>query len=249
MTRLSRTAWWAILVVATGGLLLSFVMLVRTPPPPPPVQEVTGSAALAAGPDRESGARAEPAVMAGRERHKARSTTPERQKVRAAPRVARSSASVPKAPRRVNPPTRVRVPSVGLNAAVAPVGVGADSQMRLPINPGVLGWYRYGSAPGSGSGSPVLAGHVDSRRFGIGPLARLGEVGRGDVVEVRVGRGRWASYRVDSVQRFDQQALPAAVFARGGPERLRLVTCTGPFLPAKGGYQQNLVVTAVPTRR
>ena len=51
---------------------------------------------------------------------------------------------------------------------------------------------------------------------------------------------------VDSIERFDQQALPAEVFARTGPERLRLVTCTGPYLPEAGGYQQNLVVTAVP---
>ena len=56
------------------------------------------------------------------------------------------------------------------------------------------------------------------------------------------------TYLVDSIERFDRQALPVAVFARTGPERLRLVTCTGPYLPEAGGYQQNLVVTAVPVR-
>ena len=54
------------------------------------------------------------------------------------------------------------------------------------------------------------------------------------------------TYRVDSIERFDRQALPATVFTRTGPERLRIVTCTGPYLPDEGGYQQNLVVTAVP---
>ncbi len=67
------------------------------------------------------------------------------------------------------------------------------------------------------------------------------------MVQVVTRPGRVRSYRVDSIERFDQQALPAAVFARTGPERLRLVTCTGPYLPEAGGYQQNLVVTAVPT--
>ena len=92
----------------------------------------------------------------------------------------------------------------------------------------------------------VLAGHVDSRRFGVGPLADLQAIDVGDRVEVVTGPGGTRIYRVDSIERFDRQALPAEVFARTGPERLRLVTCTGPYLPEAGGYQQNLVVTALP---
>ena len=126
-----------------------------------------------------------------------------------------------------------------------PVGVGGDRQMRLPADPRVLGWYRFGPAPGDG-GSVVLAGHVDSRTFGVGPLAALQTVDVGERVEVVTASDEVRSYRVDSIERFDRQALPAAVFARTGPERLRLVTCTGPYLPDAGGYQQNLVVTAVP---
>ena len=92
----------------------------------------------------------------------------------------------------------------------------------------------------------VLAGHVDSRRFGVGPLADLRGIAAGDRVEVDTGSGSARLYRVDSIETFDRQALPADVFARTGPERLRLVTCTGAYLPQAGGYQQNLVVTAVP---
>ena len=140
----------------------------------------------------------------------------------------------------------MRVPALGLDAAVRPVGVGGERQMRLPDDPRVLGWYRFGPVPGD-RGSVVLAGHVDSRRFGVGPLVALQTIGVGDRVEVVTGPDRTRTYRVDSIERFDRQALPAAVFARTGPERLRLVTCTGPYLPEAGGYQQNLVVTAVPT--
>ena len=117
--------------------------------------------------------------------------------------------------------------------------------MRLPADPRVLGWYRFGPAPGDG-GSVVLAGHVDSREYGVGPLAALQTIDVGARVEVVTGPDEVRSYRVDSIQRFDRQALPASVFARAGRERLRLVTCTGRYLPDAGGYQQNLVVTAVP---
>lgn len=231
MTRLGRSTWWAVAAAAVAGLLLSLVVVTRGDGPPE-VVEVRGDASVSApdtGTSPESDERG-----------------PQDPGGPAAVAVGRVDASVGSPPaRRTRPPTRVRVPALGLDAAVRPVGVGDGRQMRLPADPRVLGWYRFGPAPGN-EGSVVLAGHVDSRRFGVGPLADLQTIGVGDRVEVVTGRGRTLAYRVDSIERFDRQALPAEVFSRAGPERLRLVTCTGPYLPDAGGYQQNLVVTAVP---
>jgi hypothetical protein len=210
--------------VAVAGLLLSLVVVLSADDPPP-VEQVRGEASVSAG--------GVPSAAPS-------SASPSRRAV------GRRDASLEAAAvRRTRAPVRVRVPGLGLDAAVRPVGVGAERQMRLPADPRVLGWYRYGPAPGGG-GSVVLAGHVDSRRFGIGPLAALQTIDVGDRVEVLTGPGSVRAYRVDSIERFSRQALPADVFARTGPERLRLVTCTGPFVPDAGGYQQNLVVTAVP---
>lgn len=226
MTRLGRGTWWAVAAVAVAGLLLSLVVVVSGDDPPA-AEQFRGEASVSeAGP-----------------RNTAAPSTSESPSRRA---VGRSDASLEAvAVRRTRAPVRVRVPGIGLDAAVRPVGVGAERQMRLPGDPRVLGWYRFGPAPGGG-GSVVLAGHVDSRRFGVGPLAALQTIGVGDRVEVVTGPGRVRTYRVDSLERFDRQALPADVFARTGSERLRLVTCTGPFVPEAGGYLQNLVVTAVP---
>ena len=232
MTRLGRSTWWAVASAATAGLLLSLVLVTRGGDPVE-VREVRGEAALSApGPDSPM---AVPGGHDGRPGRPSPST------------VERADASLAAlAARRTAAPLRVRVPALGLDADVRPVGVGGDRQMRLPDDPRVLGWYRFGPSPGD-DGSVVLAGHVDSRRFGVGPLVALQSVDVGTLVQVVTRTGRVRSYRVDSIERFDQQALPAAVFARTGPERLRLVTCTGPYLPEAGGYQQNLVVTAVPT--
>jgi hypothetical protein len=129
---------------------------------------------------------------------------------------------------------------------VRAVGVSPDGQMRLPPDPSVLGWYRFGPAPGSTSGgSVVLAGHLDSKRYGVGPLVRLRDAAAGQRIEVLSADGRARTYRVERVDRFDRQQLPAAVFARQGPERLRLITCGGDYHPVRG-YEQNLVVTARP---
>jgi hypothetical protein len=161
--------------------------------------------------------------------------------------VARSRA-VPTSASRPEPrPVRVTLGDVGIQADVRPVGVAADGQMQLPPDPAVLGWYRFGPAPGGADqGSAVLAGHLDSRKYGLGPLVRLRDVGAGDQVDVMLSDRSTLTYRVQTLIRFDQQALPEELFARSGAHRLRIITCGGDYDADAGGYQQNLVVTAVP---
>ena len=78
---------------------------------------------------------------------------------------------------------------------VRPVGVSDDGQMQLPTGSEVMGWYRFGPAPGSPTGgSVVLAGHLDSRR--VRPRA----VGR-DSATSRSGRG--SSCSTDEGHRLD----------------------------------------------
>jgi hypothetical protein len=149
---------------------------------------------------------------------------------------------------RVAAPVEVAVPSVGLRAPVRPVGVTPDGLMELPPDPTVMGWYRFGAAPSTSTGgSVVVAGHLDSARFGVGPLVRLRDVELGARVTLVTSGGARLHYAVRRVQRFDRQQLPDEVFGRSGPELLRLVTCGGAYDP-ESGYQENLVVTAAPVR-
>jgi Sortase domain len=147
-------------------------------------------------------------------------------------------------------PVRATIGSIGIDSPVRAVGVTPDGQMELPPDPRVLGWYEFGTTPGTATGgSVVLAGHLDTRSFGLGPLVRLRETRPGDPVEVTMSDGKRRTYQVSEVERFDRQALPETLFSRSGPERLRVITCGGEYDPETGGYQQNLVVTAVPERR
>jgi hypothetical protein len=147
---------------------------------------------------------------------------------------------------RAAPPVELTIPSVQLRARVRPVGVARDGQMQLPPDPSVLGWYRFGPAPATRTGgSVVLAGHLDSREFGLGPLVRLREVDLGSTISVATRRGKRLDYTVVRVERFDRQQLPPELFGRTGRELLRILTCGGAYDPASG-YEQNLVVTATP---
>lgn len=172
------------------------------------------------------------------------SATPTEQSTSRAAPIGRSVATPP-TPGEVDPPVSVELPGVDITADVVAVDTADDGQMELPDDPKVVGWYRFGPAAGEGSGSVVLAGHVDSRRYGIGPLARLVNVDIGDEVVVRTEAGDLHEYAVVEVRVVPKAELPIAdIFSRDGAERLVLITCTGEFDGAR--YKDNAVVIAEP---
>jgi hypothetical protein len=144
-------------------------------------------------------------------------------------------------------PVRLVAPDLDVDAAVDPVGVDDAGLMALPKDARRVGWYRFGVAPGSPAGSAVLAGHRDSRTQGRGILWDLGRAEPGQPVEVTLSDGRRLRYEVVAVDRTAKAALALeALFARDGSPAAAVVTCGGEYLRDQGGYQDNIVVTAVP---
>ncbi|HEX6231894.1 MAG TPA: sortase [Jiangellaceae bacterium] len=159
---------------------------------------------------------------------------------------------VPRSPATVAPaeppdaPVSIELSAVNVSAEVVPVGIADDGQMELPPHPDVIGWYRFGPTTGSGAGSIVMAGHVDSRTYGLGQFVRLHESQVGDEVLVRTESGLGLRYTVVDVLSMPKAELPLAdVFSREGDERLLLITCGGEF-DRQQGYADNIIVTAVP---
>jgi hypothetical protein len=158
-------------------------------------------------------------------------------------------ATVIPAPAAVTPPQRVSIPSVGIDLPIIDTGVAPDGQMELPDDPGLVGWYRFGPLPGDPTGSAVLGGHVDSIEYGVGPLSRLPSVQPGADVMVTAADGRLLRYQVRSVERIYKAALPVdRIFAPDGPHQLTVITCGGRFLGTGLGYEDNIVVVAVPAQ-
>lgn len=159
-----------------------------------------------------------------------------------APRVEAAEGGA--APDRPRQPTRLSVPALGLELPVQARGVDDRGGMALPETPFAAAWYRFGPAPLDAQGATVIAGHVDTAEEGIGPLAGLSALRPGQSVIVEVGRER-VRYEVEEVRQVDKAVVDLdALFARGGPPRLHLVTCGGEFSPESGGYQANIVVVA-----
>ncbi len=147
---------------------------------------------------------------------------------------------------RVARPERLTVPALGLDMPVVATTVDPAGLMALPAKPSELGWYAYGPAPGSVRGTAVLGGHLDSLRYGTGPLVGLASLDRGDELTVTTAKGQ-VRYEVVAVQRISKRALdPGEVFDRQGEPLLRVITCGGTYDRDRGGYQDNVVLTARP---
>jgi LPXTG-site transpeptidase (sortase) family protein len=144
-------------------------------------------------------------------------------------------------------PTRLRLPSLDIDAPVSPAGIDIGrSELAAPADIRRTGWWRDGAAPGTESGSILIAGHVDSAKLGAGAFYRLREARAGDRVQVTTADGRTSTYRVVSVRRYLKRRLPPDIYSLRGEPRLVLVTCGGPFDQATGHYRDNVVLTAVP---
>ncbi len=143
-------------------------------------------------------------------------------------------------------PTRVRLASVDIDAAVLPVGIDLKSgALGTPKSVRHAGWWKDGQAPGARSGTILITGHVDSARAGAGAFFSLHKAQVGDKVQIRAANGRTYSYRVTSVRSHHKNALATSIYSSKGAPRLVLVTCGGPFNHATGHYRDNIVVTAI----
>ena len=130
---------------------------------------------------------------------------------------------------------------------VDPSDTQPDGELALPADPGRVGWWMSGALAGDAFGSVVLAGHIDSRVYGLGFFARLLDVRTGDRVTLGDGTAS-QSYSVDSIMRIPKSGLATTsdLFSPSVTGRLVLITCTGRYDPAARHYEENLVVLATP---
>lgn len=158
----------------------------------------------------------------------------------------RSDATVLPRRDRGDIPRQIRIPSLGIDAAIDEVGLIGDGLVEVPRDVSRTGWYRYSQVAGSQQGSMVIVGHKDGVEQGRGAFYSLDALTPEDLVVVETESGERLRYRVVARESFDKQVVPLAeLFSGAGPHRLTLITCGGPFDATTLGYTDNVVVTAV----
>jgi len=141
------------------------------------------------------------------------------------------------------PPSRVRIPAIGVDSALESLDVDQAGALKGPVDYGKAGWYAGGIAPGE-VGPAVIAGHVDSAG-GPAVFYRLRDLKPGDGIEVARG-DQWVKFRVVASERYPKSQFPTDRVYRPTPvPELRLITCGGTFDRNRRSYEDNIVVYAV----
>jgi LPXTG-site transpeptidase (sortase) family protein len=140
-------------------------------------------------------------------------------------------------------PERLRIPTLGIDAAVESVGRKPDGAMKAPSRFDTTAWYSEGPRPGQ-AGNTVIAGHLNNALDTSGVFEYLRNVKLGDTVTLE-GNGREATYVVRQMIVYDADSAPAEeVFSSSGPSRVALITCDGAWDRGKRSYDKRLVVYA-----
>ena len=141
-------------------------------------------------------------------------------------------------------PLRLVIPTLDIDAKIQNVGINKKGNMTVPNNYTDVGWYKYGAAPGM-MGSAVMAGHVSNGAALPGVFKHLEDLSEGDDIYVEMENGEKVRYVVSGFETYGFDEKPESVFAENDARYLKLITCTGKWMPSHKTHDKRLVVTAV----
>lgn len=141
-------------------------------------------------------------------------------------------------------PARLRIPSLGIDARIVPVGLTPAGAMDVPTRSDEAGWFSPGALPGQ-PGNAVLAGHLDTLADTRGIFWDLHRLQQGDDIEVRDASDHALHFRVRASNVYPVDAVPLRqVFGTASGSHLQLITCEGTWQTSLHRYDERLVVSA-----
>ncbi len=144
--------------------------------------------------------------------------------------------------REVFAPVLLIIPSIGVNAAIDPVGLTEKGAIGSPTEPGLLGWFDQSPIPGE-KGSAIIDGHRGWRNSTPAVFDNLKDVTRGDMVIVMNNQGDTLPFEVYDIKTYDPDESPPEVFATSDTMAfLNLITCNGEWDVETHSATERLVV-------
>lgn len=136
-------------------------------------------------------------------------------------------------------PARIRIPSIGLDTPVIPVGLTANGEIEVPNGSTKnVGWYQYGKLPGD-LGNAVFDAHV----FAAFKNLRYAKIG--DIISVVDAQGIEQRFRITSSVVYPVSDVPMEnIILDESSRNIVLITCAKKFIRSMNTYSHRLVVTA-----
>ena len=141
-------------------------------------------------------------------------------------------------------PVRLKIPKIGVDAALDYVDLTTNGELGTPKGPASAAWYDRGPKPGE-NGSAVIDGHFGYEDNIPAVFDNLHDLQKGDSLYVQDDKGATTTFIVSSVQSYSQDQADLEVFhSNDNKAHLNLITCEGTWNEAQKSYSNRLVVFA-----
>ena len=149
-------------------------------------------------------------------------------------------------------PTRIGIPSIGVDASIVVMGLDAENYPEVPNTGDEVAWYTFSAPPGRGSNA-VFSGHVDWYYWGQpgeGVFYHLRELEIGDEISLDLEDGTQLRYSVTgNVATAYNDPNVVEVMDPTSKDVLTLITCGGTWQkdysnPNGGNYSHRVIVRA-----
>lgn len=143
-------------------------------------------------------------------------------------------------------PSRINIPSVGIDAPIVSVGLTSSGQMDAPNSLTDVGWYNRSAKVGESNYSILLDGHY-GRPGRPGIFFNLKDIKMGDNIEVFGQTSESVLYKVVEIENLPQEEVDmrkALMPYSAGTESITLITCFGEYDSQEADYSHRVVVYA-----
>lgn len=141
-------------------------------------------------------------------------------------------------------PKKIVINSINVDAYIQKVGVDQNSQIAVPTNIFLAGWFVESASPGK-NGLSIIDGHLNGyTKDGI--FINLDKLKAGDLFDVVLGDGKILRYKVFKTVTLDTEASAAELFSQDPKvvSQLNLITCGGNFNESNRQYDKRVIVSA-----
>lgn len=143
-----------------------------------------------------------------------------------------------------NVPTRIRIPSLSVDATIDEVGLSADGRIAVPSNPANAAWFNQSALPGE-KGNAVIDGHFGWKDSTPAAFDNLHRLSQGDKIYIEDSEGESTSFVVREKRIYASDAKVPDIF--NSPDdgaHVMLITCDGVWNKTTQSYPLRLVVVA-----
>jgi sortase (surface protein transpeptidase) len=169
--------------------------------------------------------------------------TPQAQAPASASLPAAPSVSAPAASQAPARPTRIKIPVIGVNAAIEHVGLDANLAVDVPKGVMNAAWWQDGPIPGN-VGNSILVGHYDDYKGDPAVFWDLNKLKLGDRLSIVDGNGAEKTFEVVEIAmyRFDDLSIMDKIYGSTLNRNLNIITCGGIWDPVARNYDKRLVI-------